>query len=1344
MQTKKFAPELDAHFILVDFKACVMHALTAGTDENCRYDSVTGREVNTAEFGFRTFLDMYVAYWLDDMDAAPWQIIVAHEGGHVFRSMISPDYKDNRKLKEGEEPKSGPELGEEYDRLEKLIKAFLAYIGCTQGHVAGVEGDDLVTYFNNALSPNYPCSVYTVDADMLALIGENTTVHIKKQLVFNAYDSLSECLGTVTKNMHEYLRGLCDEEENFYEEIKDDVFRFIPLYKSIVGDTADGYAGVKGLGVAKWYQAVKDYGIDGLEELQTIVENRDWITLKECADADLSDKLMAKLYTARSEWRQSWVLAQLHPELCWKPTKSKLTKVNWYKRIPNEANVRAILAKCSCEDFYDEFLADLMPQKWLIDANNYEGDEVADFTALCKESFVVGWDYETSAKNLPKGDINIVGSRVNGVSFCAGKNFQYAFYITTDHKDSANLPQSVISEFILGIPSSTPTVAHNLQFETIVTATNYGIVIDGGYDTAIMNSYVNENNEAGLKKCSKRELNYDQETYAEVLHKAGRNVLVKDECKIKDSDGNEQVIAAEYDWVPAENMREVTAEQVMSYGIDDSIVACHLFCLYWLRMQLENSWDFYAKHEPTFTKRTSLSQIKGVNLDFHGLTKLHNEDISTIKENKDRLRVILQKHCASEINTPAVKAYLDSDADYIKAKVKVSLEKLKVDDLIKKVIAGINWLNNAMELSDEGEKILAALSINVTEGKKAEGFSATGARRALVSFELYKLAVRACTGSVYVPYTVTTEQHQTSPTVKNLAEVCKVLDLKPIESVGVSKLSEWEQEVCNIDFDEDTDDTHLLDEKQKTLVDLLNAAKKTFKMKAADKAELPEYTSLCCFLSECLGKKAVETWSGTELSTASPIQMQHLIYCMLGLPVRLRSKLQKGSNRQKLGFLGSCGTDALAVDTALAEDLSGEDYIEWKVEALNCLKRIKQSETRISLYHTPYPLLVEPDTGIMHPSIRSCGTVTRRPTGGAPNILQVSKHQKKGVMRSVFLPIEDDHIIIAIDFAGQELRMLASVTKDRNLLSAYLGESLADKYLEDVSNGILWDIKTVDIADLADVKDLHSNTGSGIIQIFGLDDNNELVAGGSPVIKSAKMEYTEFHKALTDKTHEFHVLANKVRKKPAKTSNFLMAYGGSHIALSQKLIIKEEQGKDIVGAMMKLYPNIEKEQALTLKFAKENGFAETAYGNRRHATDELFSKRAGEVNRLGRQLFNARIQGTAAEVLKVVMLEAETTEGGPIWDRLNAVMMAPVYDEIVASVPVKHAWQYIKEMTPIMNLLPPNHAVPMMADVSLGPDWQKQNELGSFPTQDEVEEAAEEAFLQVLNARAARKLEGHK
>lgn len=1297
MKIKKFTPQRKPEFAILDFKAVLLHALGAGKDEYCRYDSVTGREINTAEFAFGTFLDMYMTHLLDNF--APWQILVAHEGGHAYRLQIDPNYKANRKPKEGQPPKSGPEQDEEYEKLAKYVKQFLAGIGATQLHVKGVEGDDIIGHLVEKLSPNYLCTVYSVDADLLRLANDNTMIMLKMKHIMNSYDYLDEAVDNVPRNMHGYLSALCDSEERFRDEVKSDVFRFLTLYKSIVGDSSDGFSGVKGLGAAKWVELVKEYDIDGLEELEAIIANHDWATLKEVAEAAPNDKIIQALYTNRNDWRRCWLLAKIHPQLCWKPTKKGPTKINYFKRVPSEERVKSVLDACSIPEFYEEHLEELMPQKWLIDSSNYEGDEPQEFAELCKDSFVVGWDYETAAPELEKkGAFNAVGSKPTGVSFCLGNNFQYAFYITVDHKDSANLPKEVIREFIDAIPEDTPTCAHNLYFESTVTATNYDTIIEGGYDTQVMNSYVDENEESGLKASSKRELNYDQETYDQVLEKAG-----------------------------ATDMKGVTAEQVMSYGIDDSVVTCHLFVLFWLRMQLEGSWDFYADHEPYFTKRTTLSQVEGVNIDFDQLSKIREEDLETIKTNDTRLRQLLLEHC-SKPNEQAARAYIESDIDFTAQKAKTDIRKLSEDQLEKRLEDAEKYFQDMIELDDEGEKLQAAFSEDVDVDE---------AIKLLTKLEVYKQYQKALKGSVYVPYKESTVEVEIAFTVKNLADVCKEIGLPPMESVAISRLSEWEAEVRGFDFDSGEDLLNTLSNDQQEFIRLLNAAKPHSKK---EKRGHESYQLFSKFCADKLGKKPKVQCSGTELNAGSPQQMQHMFYCMLGLPVRLRSTPQKGSARDKFGTLGSPGTDALVVDTALAEDCDKDsEETQWIAEALNCVKQIRESETRVSLYHTPYPQLINPETGKVHPSLKSCGTVTRRPTGSSPNILQVSKHQKKGVMRSVYLPVRDDHIIIAIDFAGQELRMLASVTKDKNLLSCYLGDNFTNQYLTSVEEGAPLSFKNADVRSLSDLKDLHSLTGSGIVGIFGLDANNELIAGGKPELAGPKnCDYQTFLDALNYEDHFYHDLANKVRKKPAKTTNFLMAYGGSAQALSQKLIIKEAQGQQIVDSTLKLYSGIEREQAATTKFAKDNGYSETAYGNRRHITAKLFAKDKGSVNREGRQLFNARIQGCAADVLKVVMKEAETTEGGPIWDRLDSVMMAPVYDEIVASVPYTNAWQYISEMTDIMNLTPPGHAVPMMADVSLGENWQQQNELGSFPTKEEVEAAALEAYEKAVAYRESK------
>lgn len=1287
MKTKTFKPSRNPEFAILDFKAVLMHCLGAGNDEYCRYDSVTGREVNTAEHGFRVFLDMYVTHLLDNF--APWQILVCHEGGHVYRSQVYPDYKSNRKQKEGEEPKQGPETGEEYEKLAVFAKQFLAGIGATQLHVKGVEGDDVIAHLVEKLSPNYLCYVYSVDADMLRLASDQTMIMLKMKHIINRYDYFDEVVDTCPKNMHAYLEALCDVDGRFLDEVKDNVFRFVTLYKSIIGDSADGYSGIKGMGDGKWTKIVQEYGIDGLEDLENIVENHDWATLEECLKAAPEDKILSALHLHRNDWRMCWNLAKLHPELCWKPSKTKPTKIDFFKRVPDAQRVMNVLTMCNIPEFFDEKIADLMPQKWLIDADNFDGSEVGEFAELCKESFVVGWDYETWAPKLEKPDaFNAVGAKPTGISFCLGNNFQYAFYITMDHKDSKNLPLDTAKQFLEAIPEDTPTVAHNLYFETTVTAKNYDFVIEHGYDTAIMSSYVDENEEAGLKACSKRELNYTQETYEEVMEKA---------C--------------------AEDMRGVTAEQVMSYGIDDSIVCCHLFVLYWLRLQLEGTWDFYRLHEPVFTKRTALSQIEGVNIDFDRLKELHEEDLQIIATNDKRLREILEEHC-SKPNVQAAKHFVNSDIDFITQKAKADIKALDEDGLDSRLTAALKFFEDMTELDEEAEVLYAALKkdLDIAEAIKL-----------LIDVEVYKKLHKAVQGSIYVPYKEYVEPVEIAPTLKNLNEVCLAIDLPLMESVAVSKLSEWEAAIRNYDFEEETDDFDNLTEQQQEFLTLLEKAKPHFKKDARGHEDFQAFNLFC---AKVLGKKPKVKFTGCELNAGSPQQMQHMFYCMLGLPVRLRSNPQKGSARDVYGTLGSPGTNALVVDTALAEDVEQDD---WRAEALRCLKMIRESETRVSLYHTPYPQLINPETGKVHPSLKGCGTVTRRPTGSAPNILQVSKHQRGGNMRSIYKPLRDDHIIIAIDFAGQELRMLASVTKDFNLLSCYLGEAYTTQYLESLNdpNVKTMSFKTADVVGLGDLRDLHSLTGSGIIHIFGLDENGELIAGGNPVLPGPKKGFTyeAFSFALHNEDDQWHKLATKVRKKPAKTTNFLMAYGGSAQSLSQKLIIKESDGQLIVDGTMDLYPGIERAQAEAIKFAKAHGYVETAYGNRRHATENLFSNDKSLVNREGRQLFNATIQGCAADVLKAVLRDAEELY---VWDRLEAIMMAPVYDEIVASVPYKNAWRYISTMTTIMNLTPPGHAVPMMADVSLGHNWQAQVELGSFPSQEDVEEAALAAHHKVL------------
>lgn len=125
-----------------------------------------------------------------------------------------------------------------------------------------------------------------------------------------------------------------------------------------------------------------------------------------------------------------------------------------------------------------------------------------------------------------------------------------------------------------------------------------------------------------------------------------------------------------------------------------------------------------------------------------------------------------------------------------------------------------------------------------------------------------------------------------------------------------------------------------------------------------------------------------------------------------------------------------------------------------------------------------------------------------------------------------------------------------------------------------------------------------------------------------------------------------------------------------------------------------------------------NGFTLTAFGTKRHATSDIFHKEKGKVARQHRQGVNATIQGTAAEMLRIVLTKMWETD---MLGRLRMVFFAPVYDETVAFVHKDDVVQYCREMCDIMSsATPPTHDTPQIPEISLGKTWGSVRELGRW------------------------------
>lgn len=427
-----------------------------------------------------------------------------------------------------------------------------------------------------------------------------------------------------------------------------------------------------------------------------------------------------------------------------------------------------------------------------------------------------------------------------------------------------------------------------------------------------------------------------------------------------------------------------------------------------------------------------------------------------------------------------------------------------------------------------------------------------------------------------------------------------------------------------------------------------------------------------------------ELYIGDELNVDSPKQVAELIYGKMALPILVRNEDKKGTSaRTRYDMEGAPGTGEIPIKTILAEmgeeideSLSmseeEEDALSWQARVLYFILKLRGINTRRELYYHPYPLLVSPVDNRIHPGIRNCGTKTRRPSSSTPNILQVSK-KGGALIRGAFLPLPEDvlgepQVVVSIDFVQQELVIMAGESGDVNLRACYVGDNKLD---------------------------VHSSTASALL----------------------KMTYEDFLKAYKAKEKK----PTLYRKKHAKIVNFLTAYGGSVVGLSRKAIVPKEQAQEFLDAFFERYPKVKEYQERMETLAIRHGFVTDCFGVRKHV-DGIYSDNKRMQRALARQAGNHPIQNGAASVLKKAITNIR--ESG-LLERTRATLYAPIYDEIVGSVPISSVVEYVRGMEQCMEIELPGLDIGLKTSVSLGRDWKEGslNEIGENPSEQTIAEA---------------------
>ena len=168
----------------------------------------------------------------------------------------------------------------------------------------------------------------------------------------------------------------------------------------------------------------------------------------------------------------------------------------------------------------------------------------------------------------------------------------------------------------------------------------------------------------------------------------------------------------------------------------------------------------------------------------------------------------------------------------------------------------------------------------------------------------------------------------------------------------------------------------------------------------------------------------------------------------------------------------------------------------------------------------------------------------------------------------------------------------------------------------------------------------------------------------------------------------------------AKMVNYGLAYGMGAPGLAERLNVPRTEAEEIMDVYFEQFGGVADFLDAVVKQAHADGFTTTLFGRRRYLP-ELGSGNP-RVRAIGeRQALNAPIQGTAADVLKLAMINVERRlrdEG------LGTRMILTVHDELVFEVPTaekKKATQVVEEeMTGVCEM-----KVPLAVDVSYGENW---------------------------------------
>jgi len=292
-------------------------------------------------------------------------------------------------------------------------------------------------------------------------------------------------------------------------------------------------------------------------------------------------------------------------------------------------------------------------------------------------------------------------------------------------------------------------------------------------------------------------------------------------------------------------------------------------------------------------------------------------------------------------------------------------------------------------------------------------------------------------------------------------------------------------------------------------------------------------------------------------------------------------------------------------------------------------------------YVDALPLLVHPRTGRLHTSFNQTVAATGRLSSSDPNLQNIPVRRENGQAVRKAFLPAPGWLLLTADYSQIELRLLAHFCQDETLCGAF-----------------------------AEGRDIHAAVAAEIFQV-PLD-------------------------AVTPE-----------QRRMAKTVNFGVIYGISAAGLSQRLGIPKSEAASFITSYFARYPKVEAYQAKLLSDTRAHGYTTTLLGRRRHFDRNAIRSHSNFQNRntAEREAINMEVQGSAADLIKLAMLEVRRALRE---EKLQARMLLQVHDELVFESPPEELDRLANTVRramiqPVADRL--QLRVPLVVDLARGPNW---------------------------------------